>query len=139
MNQNQFLRHPASVPIRYTQLSESGSTWSKNSLKELRGDGLSFYSSAAVDIGSRLRIEIRVKVPAFEAEAVVVWCEQRGMEYAIGVRFVDADAHFALRMVEQVCQIENYRSEVLQREGRRLSNEEAANEWIMRHARDFPR
>ena len=41
-------------------------------------------------------------------------------------------------MVEQVCNIENYRRDVEQREGRKLTTEEAAKEWIKRDASSFP-
>jgi hypothetical protein len=41
-------------------------------------------------------------------------------------------------MVQQVCSIENYRKEVETREGRTLTNQEAAAEWIKKHAGNFP-
>lgn len=41
-------------------------------------------------------------------------------------------------MVEQVCYIENYRQEVLRKEGRQLDGEAAAREWIDRFAASFP-
>ena len=40
-------------------------------------------------------------------------------------------------MVEQVCQIEHYRREVLRVEGRVLDAESAAVEWIGRYAAEF--
>jgi hypothetical protein len=41
-------------------------------------------------------------------------------------------------MVQQVCSIENYRREVQQREGRALTTQEAASEWIAKYAGRFP-
>jgi hypothetical protein len=41
-------------------------------------------------------------------------------------------------MVEQVCHIENYKKEVYQTEGRLLTAEEAAVEWIHKYASQFP-
>jgi hypothetical protein len=41
-------------------------------------------------------------------------------------------------MVEQLCHIEAYRRRVLQDEGRRLTDEEAAMEWIANYADRFP-
>jgi hypothetical protein len=41
-------------------------------------------------------------------------------------------------MVEQVCHIEDYRRSVLRTERRELSLDEAAAEWIAKHAADFP-
>ena len=42
-----------------------------------------------------------------------------------------------LKLVEQVCQIETYRNK-LKKQGRDLSIEEAAIEWINRYAAFFP-
>jgi hypothetical protein len=41
-------------------------------------------------------------------------------------------------MVEQVCHIKQYSKEILEKEGRKLSDEEAAVEWIEKYAKDFP-
>jgi hypothetical protein len=41
-------------------------------------------------------------------------------------------------MVEQICCIEHYREEILLNEGRELSCEEAATEWISTYAAQFP-
>ncbi len=41
-------------------------------------------------------------------------------------------------MVEQVCYIEDYRRFVLMHEGRELSQEDAASEWIAKYAAQFP-
>ena len=43
-----------------------------------------------------------------------------------------------LRMVEQICHIEHYRNELLQTEGREISSEVAAKEWIEKYAHTFP-
>ena len=45
---------------------------------------------------------------------------------------------FRARMVEQVCHIEQYKHQVLKKEGRKLSGEEAALEWIQKYAPQFP-
>jgi hypothetical protein len=54
------------------------------------------------------------------------------------VTFLDADDAFLARMVEQVCHIEDYRKSVQRLEGRALSPEAAALEWIAHHAAQFP-
>ena len=41
-------------------------------------------------------------------------------------------------MVEQLCHIEHYRNEVNRKEGRDISSEEAATEWIAQFADKFP-
>ena len=56
----------------------------------------------------------------------------------MGVSFVDPDDAFRTRMVEQICHIEHYKKEILEKEGRELTGEEAALEWIKRYAGRFP-
>ena len=74
-----------------------------------------------------------------EAQARVAWCKDRRGYYEVGVEFLAEDDMFRARMVEQVCHIEHYRKAVKAKEGRRLSREEAALEWIAKHAADFPK
>ena len=61
-----------------------------------------------------------------------------GAGYEVGVSFLDAEDVFRARMVAQVCYIEDYRRSIARAEGRELSSEEAAGEWIARYAHKFP-
>lgn len=131
----QYIRHPFDVTIRYT-VGES--VTDGEALKDISEGGLCFHTPNPVTPGSRIHIEIPVEGTAFTADGVVVWCrEQEG--YEVGVRFDEATQNFSLRMVEQLCHIKHYQQEVRAREGRELSNEEAALEWIEKYARIFPR
>jgi PilZ domain-containing protein len=100
--------------------------------------GLSFDSGSEMAPGSIVELRIPFVEPAFETRAQVVWCSRKGMQYELGVRFLNPDDAFRARMVEQVCHIEEYRRNVLEAEGRALSAEEAANEWINHYADRFP-
>jgi hypothetical protein len=68
----------------------------------------------------------------------VAWCTPRHGHFETGVEFLNQDNGFMTRMVEQVCNIENYKKEVYQTEGRILSPNEAAKEWISKYADEFP-
>jgi hypothetical protein len=89
-------------------------------------------------VGARVVLTIPIVQPAFRAAGSVVWCRRDGRDYEVGIRFQEAADVFAARMVEQICQIEHYRQEVLRSEGRVLDGEEAALEWIARYAAQFP-
>ena len=70
----------------------------------------------------------------------VVWCSEKNGGYEVGIGFMTSEQKmFLLRMVEQLCHIEHYRNEIARIEGRDLSSEEAAKEWIKKHADSFPR
>ena len=100
--------------------------------------GLSFFSEEALPLGAIIHIAIPIDDPAFEVEGSVVWCRPDGAAYTIGVVFDDQSSAYSVRMVEQVCYIEHYRASVKVNEGRELSSEQAAQEWINKYAADFP-
>ncbi len=69
-------------------------------------------------------------IPVFREKGKVVWCAKRKDYYDVGVEYVDRDMKSHANIVEQVCDIEDYKHDVLKKEGRKLSGEEAAVEWL---------
>ena len=132
-----YLRHPTDVNIEVeTEPSEAGLT---EFLRNISLGGLCFRSSVFISPKTVIRIRIPVLRPVFETRGRVAWCQERDDSFDVGVEFLDPKSIEKTRIVEQVCHIEHYRREVLEREGRRLSPEEAAAEWIEKYAAEFPR
>jgi hypothetical protein len=100
--------------------------------------GLAFRSGETVAPGTLLRVRIPYVTPEFETDARVVWCRATEGSVELGVEFLNSEDAFRARMVEQVCHIETYRRDVGDTEGRQLSAEEAATEWIGKYAATFP-
>ena len=67
----------------------------------------------------------------------MVWCHTKGSSHEIGVQFLNNEAVYGIRMVEQVCHIEQYRKDMKKKYGRNLSTQEAALEWITKYAEDY--
>ncbi len=132
----QFIRHPVDVPVEIGT-NESGPLSSLHT-HDISLGGVALLSTFAVDAGAHVTIRIPYVQPAFEADARVAWCHQHEAGYELGVTFLDAEDAFLARMVEQVCHIEDYRKSVRRLEARELSSEEAAQEWITKHAAQFP-
>lgn len=141
-----FIRHPIEIPIEVASEDEPGHL---EPLKNLSFGGLAFGTHQEYAPGTRLGINIQTPDQPVQLTARVAWCrrcqhgqddEQRGTHaYEIGVAFEDNLDAFRIRMVEQICQIERYRQTVLGCEGRELTAEEAAMEWIERYgARFYP-
>ena len=134
----QYLRHPTDIPIAF----RLGSTVEpcREQLRDVGHGGLCIKSSFRIDPGTRIEIEIPIAVPPFVADGVVVWCHRtkNGAAYQVGVRFEGMETAYAVRMVEQICYIEHYRRDIRRREGREVSSEEAAREWVDRFAAGFP-
>jgi hypothetical protein len=100
--------------------------------------GLAFRCASAVDPGTVVHLRIPYVEPEFAAEARVVWSASDTNGAELGVEFLNSGDAFRARMVEQICHIENYRQQVLNSEGRALSPEEAAAEWVAKFAESFP-
>ncbi len=133
----QYLRHPSDIPIAYhvDAAVASGTDY----LRNISQGGLCFSSRSPIAPGSSVHLEISIAEPVFEADGIVVWCRPSDRGFEVGVRFDGVEANYSVRMVEQVCHIEHYRRETLRSEGRVLTGEEAAIEWIERNAGQFPR
>jgi hypothetical protein len=132
----EFLRHTANVPL---EVEHTGAAPNREEGVNIGRGGLAFLSSVCPATGDTLRLRIPTVEPVFEAAARVVWCRPENDRFLVGVQFLDAAAAFRSRMVQQVCSIEKYRRDVQREEGRSLTTEEAATEWISRYAGRFPR
>ncbi|MBD3314701.1 MAG: PilZ domain-containing protein [Chitinivibrionales bacterium] len=132
----QYIRHPADIPIECVVLGKTAKK--RERLKNVSSGGLCFEAGRAFKPGSKVAVRIPHIKPTFVAHGIVVWCNTLPSGAEVGVRFDDKATAFILRMVEQLCHIEHYRNEVLHIEGRAISGEEAAREWIAKHAETFP-
>lgn len=131
-----FIRHPADIPIEYHQVQSPHEQ--REILSNVSQGGLAFHSHEALEVGAQIVIRIPLHQPAYEARARVAWCHPLNGQFDVGVELLDPGDGYRSRMVEQICHIEHYRQEILRTEGRQLSGQEAAMEWISRFAETFP-
>lgn len=130
-----FIRHTADVPIEIR--SVAGQSPHTRTGVDVSVGGLSFLSDDVLPIGSLVEVRIDYVQPPFSARAQVVWARREDGSCRVGVQFLDENDAFRARMVEQVCAIEQYRRQVAA-EGRSLTREAAAREWIERYGSRFP-
>ena len=136
LEHRRYIRHPVDIPIICQADREQLD--STQVLKDVSAGGVSFISYETAETGSVVRITIDVVKPSFTALARVEWCHPENGQFLVGVSFVEDGADYQARMVEQLCYIETYRKSVLEEEGRALTSQEAALEWIGKFAGDFP-
>jgi len=125
------------MPIEYRTSRRSYKRRRKN-LRDVGEGGVCFSTDDKMPEGGKIHLIIRVKGNELEVDGVVTWCKHRKGGFDIGVSFNDSATDYAVRMVEQVCHIEQYRAKVKEEEGRELTSQEAAEEWIERYAARFP-
>jgi len=131
-----FIRHPVNIPIEVSTAGH-GSTEETSRASDIGAGGLVFHSQTNVKPGTLVDIKIAFVQPVFETKAKVVWCRNHQHGTELGVEFLNSDDAFKARMVEQACQIENYKHSVRRDEGRNLTTQEAAVEWIGKYAAKF--
>ncbi len=147
-----FVRHPSSIPIelavartpscRAPELHnplESNNPPELNKPPELHNisnGGFSCAIDEPITVGAAVQLRIPVIWPDYRGCGVVVWCRPTPPRYEIGIQFAAQD-FFKTKMVEQLCQIELYRQQILSEEGRELDSEQAAQEWIALYAHEF--
>jgi len=136
-NMRSYIRHPSDIPIEY-QEDEQDSGISQERLHDISKSGLSFSSARELSPGTVITISISYVQPDFEVRAQVAWCHREGDGFVVGVVFTESSDIFRVRMIEQICHIEQYKAEVMATEGRQLDGEQAASEWIHKYADDFP-
>ena len=132
----EYIRHPADIPIEFQQ--DSPSLSHNETMANISQGGLAFHAHTALAVGAVIQIRIALRQPAYQARARVAWCRPNGTGFDVGVELLDSDDVFRARMVEQLCHIEHYKQMVLRTQGRRLSGQQAALEWISKFAEQFP-
>jgi hypothetical protein len=131
-----IIRHPLEVPIEVQTLGA-----------QVR-DCLPVHNSGpaelAFDFPRRINIGevVMLRIPSVNEDAEicgkVIWLAKSTDSYVIGISFYSENEAFRMRMLEQICHIEVYRKAILANEGRELTSEEAAAEWIACYAANFP-
>ena len=131
-----YIRHPSDIPITI-KMEEKGKQQMR--MQDLSFGGLAFDSEKPIKRGTLIRIKVTTVDPDFEAEGIVRRCTPEKDHFVIGIEFTQQHDVFVARMVEQVCHIEHYKRQIKRHEGRELTAQEAAKEWIEKFAASFPK
>lgn len=136
MFMRQFVRYPVDVPAEIRFIN--GEVAKEERVKDVSLGGLCINLPECPAVGSRMTVSIPLIDPKFRTGVEVVWCARRGEGYDVGMRLLDPGDRFDVRIMEQMCHIEAYRRWVEVTEQRRLSPDQAANEWISKFSSNFP-
>jgi hypothetical protein len=132
----QHARRKTEIPVRYY-----GYGMPENKTGQLRDvslSGLSFKSHYHFQSGTRIIVHIPYTSPLFKTFASVIWCHHSDSFYEVGIKFHDINGDTQKVMFEQICLIENYRTDVRKTECRTITSEQAAREWLSLLGNDIP-
>jgi hypothetical protein len=131
------IRHVTGIPIEVSLEYQLCYRAEDDTITNVSLGGLCFIADDRLDINE----SIQVRFPVLDAETLidgkVVWCNKTAKGYEVGLEFNDPDEVERLKMIDQIRQIENFRNDTEQQDGRKLSSEQAAREWISRYVGNF--
>jgi len=130
------IRHITDIPIEYDIVKTL--IHKKSYLNNISKGGLSFRSDNSLNYNTMILVQIPLINPVFKINAEVISCAHHENEFYIGVKFLEKDKRFKELIIDQICYIENFRKEILQKEGRIISGEEAFQTIVKEHTKDFP-
>lgn len=129
-----LIDHPVEFPI---VVSTTGSTCGDQASHCNLGDGcLTCYLTKELKPGEPVTLSVPAIKQPCAVSGCVTRCERFAQGFEVSILFKDATEAFKSKMLEQVCQIEHYRRELL-RQGRSLDLETAAHEWIEQYSDQF--
>lgn len=132
LQERAYIRHPTDIPL---EVSPESSHHASAEIRNLSRGSLAFATDRPCKVGSNITLRIECRPDFVEVQSQVVWCERSDDTYQVGVAFFSTADAYQVRMVEQICRIEQYRRNALSQEGRHLT--QAAQEWISRYADNF--
>ena len=126
-----FERHAGDLPIL---VKTDGAEYKKAMMNNISLGGMSLKASFRIFESATIKVKAATADTIPEVKGKVVWCKRNRGSYNVGVEFLETEAKFGIRMLEQLYNIENYKREVKRKEGRELSGEQAALEWVRKYA-----
>ena len=131
------IRHVTGIPIEVTLDYDHNYHVEGENIANVSLGGLCFIASDRLEVNESIQVRCPVLNEGHSLDGKVVWCTKTAKGYEIGLEFDDPEEVERLRMIEQICQIESFRLDLEKREGRILSSEQAAREWVNRYAGEF--
>ena len=131
------VRHVTGIPVEVRLEYHDDYHGEDDTITNVSLGGLCFVASDRLDVDESVQVRFPVLNQEQRLNGKVVWCNKTARGYEVGLEFDDPEEVGRLRMIDQICQIESFRQQVEKTDGRKLSSEQAAREWVSRYAGDF--
>ncbi len=125
----QYERHYAGIPVRIIHAGKKYNFIIEN----VSLGGMACKGEHEIEVGDEVELQITLLNPIYLCKGKVVWCKEAGDYFELGIEHLGPKDKARLDMVEQVSHIEHYRADIKAAEGRELTGEQAAREWIAKH------
>ena len=130
------IRQVTGIPIEVTLDYQQGQV-EEDEITNVSLGGLCFIANDKLDIDESIHVRFPILKQETRLSGRVVWCNKSNRGYEVGLEFDDPSELERLKTIEQIHHIEKFREEVRRRDGRELSSEQAAKEWVNKYAGEF--
>lgn len=137
-----YIQHPREIPVTLISASACSEGSSDASLIDVAANqtskeaGICFWTSEHPQVQDKVVLGIDLDNNHFIGKGSVVRVQPEKEGSWVCVK-IDPEDAFAIRMAEQLCQIEHYRADNKHYLDRTMSQDEAAQEWIAKYAALF--
>jgi len=137
VERRKFFRHPISVPVQYREVSTE--TKASSLSVDVSDGGLSFKTNKPIEKGTCLSVMIPVNDELFSMKGYVAYSTpmSNGSGFRTGISFLDTVSKFRAKLAEQMLQIQSYQKKLEEKLHQQISEEEAAQRWVEKHAARF--
>ncbi len=132
-----FIHHPTNFPLSWRKRRVP----KKQESEAVTGGGqigLCFVSDKYIKPGTHLELTIPLRGNTEHFIGQVILVRKLEEQFEIGVWFDTREDAGRVRIVEQICHIENYLKQKRHQDGPFFSHERVAQEWVSRFASRFP-
>ena len=124
----QYIRHPTKIPIQCT--TPHGRLNDNPVMRNVSKSGMCFTTGTKIEANSNIELTIPFLGTEIEIAGTIMWCHDMDDFYELGVRFDDGISDLAKVLMDRLCNVEQYRQQVKERERRELTSTEAGREWM---------
>ena len=132
-----FYRHPIHCPIQVRESKENAIERFES--VDISEGGLCFFCEHSLTPKTSIEVDIPIREKFFHIRARVVYSQEDTQTslYKTGVTFEDTDSLFKAKLAEEILAIEKFREKLVRLEGREVTEEEAASQWISKYGKKF--
>jgi Tfp pilus assembly protein PilZ len=132
-----YVRQVTGIPVEVTLDYNENVYADDDTITNISLGGLALVAEDPLDIGEFIQVRCPILNNEAKLSGKVVWCEKSLHGYEVGLEFNDPTQIEQLKVVEQIRDIEQFRTQVAEQEGRHLSSEQATREWVSQYTGSF--
>jgi hypothetical protein len=132
-----YVRQVTGIPVEVALDYSKNIDADDDTITNISLGGLALVAEDPLDIGEFIQVRCPILNNEAQLSGKVIWCEKSLSGYEVGLEFNDPTEIEQLKIIDQICDIEQFRTQVAEQEGRHLSSEQATREWVSQYTGNF--